>query len=132
MAPDMLGPPKISLTLRLVAIKLAEVRESNPVATPPSVTLQVLESKVTLLVSFPRLICPPTVRLPPVSMPEPNEPNEAEIPEPVWGGEEGVGPGTEAVKKTTGFWTWGGMRFSMLEIRSWTLERMESLKDFRR
>lgn len=99
----MVGPPKISLILKMLEVRELEVRESKPVAMPPSVTLQVLESMVTLLVSLPRLTLPPTVKFPPVSTPDPKEPNEAEIPEPICGGEDGVGPGTEVVRNTTGF-----------------------------
>ena len=59
----------------------------NPEAAPAEVIFQVFEVMSTVLVSWPKIIFPEAVRFPPVEIPEEKSPNEAETPEPVWGGE---------------------------------------------
>lgn len=87
-APDILRLPMRLGTERepAKARDWAEM-ESSPVATPPEVILHVLERTATSLDSLPKVILPETERFPPVEIPEEKSPNEAETPDPCWGGE---------------------------------------------
>ena len=107
MAPEKSERPETVSADKEAEPEVREVvlREASPETAPALVILQVFEETDTFLPSEPRVTLPEAVRLPPVEMPEEKSPNEAETPEPVWGGEEEVGPGTEVVRKITGFWT---------------------------
>ena len=92
MLPEKVGSPVIvpvvrEETLSEVALRESAEREVNPEAAPADVIFQVEEVMLADLASLPKVIFPEAVRLPPVDIPEEKSPNEAETPEPVWGGE---------------------------------------------
>lgn len=83
-APDKVSVP---LTVRFPEERELVESEVNPDAAPAEVIFQVLEVMLASLVADPKVTFPEAVRFPPVEIPEEKSPNEAETPEPVWGGE---------------------------------------------
>ena len=89
--PATLAPPPHPVQVPVIVRSLVVIAE-KPVAIP-----------FLVIETAPRVVFPPTLKFPPVSIPDPNDPKDAETPDPICGGDEDVGPGTEAVRYIIGF-----------------------------